>query len=596
MRYFLLGLIGLVCLFGFASSYAADQAHVTDKVKGSALRKLSPGAFRVTLAQTQPPQAQDLQSEIGATGKCEGKFNVKIDGNDAELCPVQYKLNVPEEATDLLIELEKGGKFDMSFALAFKDPVGTPEQEFFVFTRRGSDIFNSELGILDRDAGLKTGLWYIGVVNYEEKSRDFNLVASNSPTVLQSGQSHNGSITDNTIGGRGDPSSGILGFVDYTIRVPEGSASLTIETKSLSGGDIDLFARFDKPVDIENRRVAADHASDGDTGNEKIVINDRSRPALRAGIYYIKIGNFENKRQSFVLTAAVVAGQTQPAPAIRLSTNSLNFSADVGGRNPATQQFQITNSGGGTLNWKASSDQPWLSLDPASGTAPATVNANVNIAGLAAGTQRAKITVSAEGANNSPQTVDVALTLTQPPQQPPTLQVRPAALTFNATVNGANPAGQTLEIANTGGGLLNWTAVADVPWLSLSANSGAAPAPITVNVNIAGLAAGTLQGRIIVSAQGANNSPQQISVTLVVAPPAQTAGQVFAVRFSKIEFPNPEKWERTVKDGCVVYKNISNAPATVKFILNNGSPLDVEIPAGKEIFVCGAIAHIDTRS
>jgi hypothetical protein len=599
MRYLFLGLIGFVLLFGSASPAAvADQSLIIAELPArgfSTLQEILASDLFLTDAQQQP-DVQDLTAEIPATGKCVGKFNVKIQNKDAELCGAQYKVNVPEEAFELWVELEKGGKFDMAFALAPKDPIGTPDKNFFIFNRQGKDVFDSEIGLLDRDSNLETGPWFIAVLNYEEKERTFNVIGSATPVTLKSGQPYEGSIIDNTFGGRKDARTGVLGFVDYTIRVPNGAKSLTIETKTRTGGDIDLFARLDKPVDVDRSGLLADHGSDSDGGDEKIVIDEKSKPALKAGVYYIKIGNFESTRQRFTLTATLVADQAQPqAPTIQLSPSALTFNANVGS-NPTSQSFQIANSGGGTLNWKASVDQPWVSLSSSSGTAPSTVNVSVNTSGLAAGTQKAKITLTGDGASNSPQTLEITLNLTQA-QQPtqPVLQVKPGSLTFNATVNGANPAAQNLEITNGGGGALNWTAVADVSWLTLSANSGAAPANVSVNVNITGLAAGTVQGRIIVSAQGASGSPQLISVTLNIAPPATTTGQVFAVRFARIEFPNPEKWEKTVKEGCVVYKNISNGLAGVRLVLNNGSRLDVDIPANKEVIVCGTIAHIDTR-
>ncbi|MBI3459771.1 BACON domain-containing protein [Candidatus Acetothermia bacterium] len=594
MRYFL-GFLGCVLLSGFVF-YADDQTLVTHRVDAPALQKMS-GAALVFTAQAQAPDVQALQREIPVKGSCAGKFNVKIQDSNVELCPTQYKIDVPEEAEDMLIELEKGGKFDMSFAIAPNDPVGTSGKNFFIFTRRGKDIFNSELGVIDRDGGLETGPWYIAILNYEEKARDYSVIASPDPVVLKSGEAYNGSILDNTIGGRSNGRGGLLGFVDYKISVPQGTTSFKANLHNNSSGSINLYIRFDKPVDLNrDGDVLADYIGERPGKDVSLTVTDKSNPPLKAGNYYLKVANFDNQRQLFVLTATAGADTTQPPPAIKVQPGTLSFNAEAGGRNPASQQIQITNGGGGTLNWKATVDQPWVSVDPASGTAPSNVNVNVNIAGLAAGTQKAKVTIAADGANNSPQTVDVTLTLTQPqPQTPPTLQVKPQSLTFNATVNGSNPAGQTLEITNSGGGTLNWTAVADVPWISLSANSGAAPATVTVNVNIAGLAVGTQQGRIIVSAQGAGSSPQLISVTLNIAPPTSTAGQVFAIRFVRIEFPTPEKWDRSVKDGCVVYKNISNGPATVKFTLNNGDALSVDIPAGKEVIVCGTIAHIDTR-
>ncbi len=104
-------------------------------------------------------------------------------------------------------------------------------------------------------------------------------------------------------------------------------------------------------------------------------------------------------------------------PAISLSASSLTFSAVQGGANPANQTVNISNSGGGTLNWTATaqvttpSGGTWLSVSPSSGTAPSTLTISVNLGTLAAGTYSGTITVAATGASNSPQTINVTLTL-----------------------------------------------------------------------------------------------------------------------------------------------------------------------------------------
>ncbi len=100
----------------------------------------------------------------------------------------------------------------------------------------------------------------------------------------------------------------------------------------------------------------------------------------------------------------------------------------------------------------------------------------------------------------------------------PTIGVSPSSLGFTATVGGANPTNQTLSITNTGGGTLSWTATDNATWLTISPTSGTAPSSMTASVNIAGLAAGTYNGTITISATGASNSPVNVPVTLTVNP------------------------------------------------------------------------------
>ncbi len=122
-------------------------------------------------------------------------------------------------------------------------------------------------------------------------------------------------------------------------------------------------------------------------------------------------GNADTTDQDFALVIYNGSAGAPTQPTIGVSPGSLSFTATVGGANPANQSISITNTGGGTLNWSATDDATWLSVSPASGTAPSTLTASVNIAGLAAGTYNGNITISATGATNTPVTVPVTLTV-----------------------------------------------------------------------------------------------------------------------------------------------------------------------------------------
>ncbi|MFN7923114.1 MAG: BACON domain-containing carbohydrate-binding protein, partial [Bryobacteraceae bacterium] len=201
---------------------------------------------------------------------------------------------------------------------------------------------------------------------------------------------------------------------------------------------------------------------------------------------------------------------TVPSPTINFSPASLTFTGTQGGANPAAQVLSITNSGGGTLTWTASSNQPWLTLTPSANS----VSAAVSLSGLTPNTYNATITITATGATNTPQTVAVTLTVSA---APPTINFSPSSLTFTGTQGGADPAAQLLSITNSGGGTLTWTATSNQPWLVLtpSANS------VSAAVSLTGLAPNTYNATITIAATGATNTPQTVLVTLTVnaAPP-----------------------------------------------------------------------------
>ncbi len=204
-------------------------------------------------------------------------------------------------------------------------------------------------------------------------------------------------------------------------------------------------------------------------------------------------------------------------PVLEVSPTSLSFEATEGGSDPFNQPFHINNEGTGTLSWSASTDQPWLELSDTEGTAPSVVDASVDIGGLSAGTYNGQITIAAAEASNSPQTVDVTLTV-NPPATGPVLDVNPTALNFVAAKGWSEPLTQTISINNIGTGSLDWSASESLSWLSLSEAAGTAPSTIDLVVDASGLSARTYNGSITVEAGSAQDSPQQVDVTLMVKP------------------------------------------------------------------------------
>jgi len=202
-------------------------------------------------------------------------------------------------------------------------------------------------------------------------------------------------------------------------------------------------------------------------------------------------------------------------PVIAASPGSFLFNATREGADPLAQNLQIQNEGGGTLSWNALGDAPWLSLTPTAGTNNGDVLVEVHIAGLAAGTYTAVITITAAGAANSP--LEVPVTLTVEPQ-PPAIGFAPSLFTSAATPGEGNPPDQILNVWNNGDEPLNWTVAGSEDWLTLLPTSGSDDGSVAVEVDTTGLVAGTYTALITITAPDAVNNPQQIPVTLTVAP------------------------------------------------------------------------------
>ena len=209
----------------------------------------------------------------------------------------------------------------------------------------------------------------------------------------------------------------------------------------------------------------------------------------------------------------LVTGPNANTGSLIASTTSLSYSANYGGPNPASQTVQLTAVGGGSLAWTAVSNASWLSVAPSSSTTPASLQVSASSSSLGGGTFNGTITLVALGAINSPQIVNVRLTVVTPP---PYIAPSPSILSFVAAIGQPSPPAQAITIANGGYGSFSYTVATDSSWLSASPASGSTPGSASVSVNATGLALGTYTGNIIITATGVPNSPQSIPVTLQV--------------------------------------------------------------------------------
>jgi hypothetical protein len=137
---------------------------------------------------------------------------------------------------------------------------------------------------------------------------------------------------------------------------------------------------------------------------------------------------------------------------------------------------------------------------------------------MSEGTYNGSITITDSNAANSPQSVDVTLTVSKKP--PPEIGVSPTSLTFSGKEGGSNPSSQSIRIRNNGEEALNYSIADDANWLSVSPTSGSSTGQEithTVSVNINGMSEGTYNGTITINSSNAINSPQKVGVTLTLS-------------------------------------------------------------------------------
>jgi hypothetical protein len=100
----------------------------------------------------------------------------------------------------------------------------------------------------------------------------------------------------------------------------------------------------------------------------------------------------------------------------------------------------------------------------------------------------------------------------------PTVHLSQTTLSFGASHGIAfDPAPVHVDITNTGGGTLTFTAISDSSWLTVNPGSGTAPQSLTIFTTLGTLDVGTYTGHVTVTAPGAQGSPATITVTFVVA-------------------------------------------------------------------------------
>jgi hypothetical protein len=100
-----------------------------------------------------------------------------------------------------------------------------------------------------------------------------------------------------------------------------------------------------------------------------------------------------------------------PGPTLAVTPSALSFWSTASAGSPAPKTLNIANSGDGSFTYTASETTPWLTVTPASGSAPGSVTVTVNTAGLAAGTYNGSVTITALDAADSPHEVPVTLTV-----------------------------------------------------------------------------------------------------------------------------------------------------------------------------------------
>jgi hypothetical protein len=240
---------------------------------------------------------------------------------------------------------------------------------------------------------------------------------------------------------------------------------------------------------------------------------------LIAGTYAGAItltGTGDSTPQTLPVTLLV---QEPPPASLEVLPLTLEFSAKEGEGNPSPKEITLRNVGGRELAWHVFSDSGWLRCSPDSGNSRGegdVVTVSVEVSGLDPGIHSGTLTVTAPGAENSPQRIQVTFTLEALRR---VLEVSPTRLDFERDEESPNPAPQTFTVRNVGEGEMHWQVSADEPWVLLSPQSGTntgVAESVQVSIESQSLSPGSYTANVTVRAEGADNSPMNVSVGLLI--------------------------------------------------------------------------------
>ncbi len=137
----------------------------------------------------------------------------------------------------------------------------------------------------------------------------------------------------------------------------------------------------------------------------------------------------------------------------------------------------------------------------------------INALTLQEGTHTITLTATDSAAQTGSASIHIRVFRTRP-ALPPALLAAPGELTFRLVAG--QIAAQTVAIRNSGDGDLTWSASADQPWIQLSSGSGSTPYNLDITADATGLALGEYSGHVTIDAPGADDSPQVVTVNLIV--------------------------------------------------------------------------------
>ena len=378
--------------------------------------------------------------------------------------------------------------------------------------------------------------------------------------------------------------------VQYWVFVPPKATRLEIHLVNY---------RLNSPVALYVSRgrwwtINSQYSSETQDRAQSIVITPDSSPPLQEGLYFINVRGSE-----LPPLGEITASVTVPDAKIEANVPHFDYPVSLivtrGGEGAGTQILEVRNSGKGTLNYRLSTDQPWLSTFPEQGSAMQEtdiIEIQENPVGMEPGAFEGTITITAPPA----WPVKIPVTLIVIPSPTPNIYLPPgkplvptlsAATQYNLTVEWTEP-------ENTG------TAITDYDVRYRKGGSGgftdAQHEGTARTTTITGLTPDTVY-EVQVRASNAAGTGEWSESGEGRTRPLDASAQGSTMYY----FPHlavGQKWQTTI-----TYINYSSQEVrcTTEFLSDQGTPLMVSfadkgtVPSRTDVLLPGGSVHQETN-
>ena len=212
-----------------------------------------------------------------------------------------FRLEVPEDAARVIFTLESvDPDVDVDLYVRYGEDNAVQNRRVVSDHASESPTGNERIAITRRsNPPLRAGAYFVsialfdtGVVANCTLTAEVELEGEALPTV-SGGTLMPGQPADFRLGPVDSPTL-FTGDHSFRFEAPQNATRITFTLESVDPDvDVDLYVRFGQDNSVHDGDPVSEHASRGQTGNERIGITRRSDPPLRAGTYFVSILVFD---------------------------------------------------------------------------------------------------------------------------------------------------------------------------------------------------------------------------------------------------------------------------------------------------------------